>query len=93
MVRLVTSPDRCDLVMTYRVFSYGTLRQQGVQCALYGRDVPTVADALPGHQIDWLVITDPDVIQTSRSDRHPTLRASGTANPPDAWYAVPESPY
>jgi hypothetical protein len=56
------------------VFSYGTLRQPGVQRALYGDEVPTVADALPGFRIDWLVITDADVIRTSGSDRHPILR-------------------
>ncbi|MFJ3392296.1 gamma-glutamylcyclotransferase family protein [Leifsonia aquatica] len=58
----------------HRAFSYGTLRQSGVQRALYGREVPTVADALPGYRLDWLLITDPDVIATSGSDRHPILR-------------------
>jgi gamma-glutamylcyclotransferase (GGCT)/AIG2-like uncharacterized protein YtfP len=61
--------------MTHRVFSYGTLRQPDVQRALYGRNVPTIADALPGYRVDWLVITDPDVIRTSGSSRHPILRA------------------
>lgn len=58
----------------HRVFSYGTLRQSEVQQALYGREVLTVADTLPGYRLDWLVITDPDVIATSGSDRHPILR-------------------
>jgi gamma-glutamylcyclotransferase (GGCT)/AIG2-like uncharacterized protein YtfP len=61
----------------HRVFSYGTLRQSDVQRALYGREVPTVADALPGFRLDWLVITDAEVIATSGSDRHPILRAGG----------------
>jgi gamma-glutamylcyclotransferase (GGCT)/AIG2-like uncharacterized protein YtfP len=56
------------------VFSYGTLRQPGVQRALYGREVPTVADALPGYRLDWVIITDTGVIETSGSDRHPILR-------------------
>ena len=60
-----------------RVFSYGTLRQPEVQQALYGRIVPTVADTLPGHRLDWLMITDPDVVATSGSDRHPILRRGG----------------
>ena len=60
--------------MTHRVFSYGTLRQAEVQAALFGRAVPTTADALPGYRLEWLVITDPAVIATSGSDRHPILR-------------------
>lgn len=61
--------------MTHRLFSYGTLRQPDVQASLFGRAVPTVDDALPGYRIEWLTITDPAVIATSRSDRHPILRA------------------
>lgn len=60
--------------MLHRVFSYGTLRLSGVQQALYAREVPTVADALPGYRIDWLLITDAEVIRTSGADRHPILR-------------------
>jgi gamma-glutamylcyclotransferase (GGCT)/AIG2-like uncharacterized protein YtfP len=56
------------------VFSYGTLRQSNVQKALYGREIPTVEDSLPGYQLHWLTITDPDVIRTSGSDRHPILQ-------------------
>lgn len=60
--------------MSHRLFSYGTLRQPEVQFALFGRQVPTIPDLLPGHRIDWLQITDPAVIATSGSDRHPILR-------------------
>ena len=60
--------------MTHNLFSYGTLRQPEVQQALFGRSVPTVDDALPGYRIEWLTITDPEVIKTSGSDRHPILR-------------------
>ncbi len=60
--------------MAHRVFSYGTLRQPEVQRALYGREVPTVADTLPGWRLDWLPITDPEVVRISGSDRHPILR-------------------
>ncbi|WP_217184891.1 gamma-glutamylcyclotransferase family protein [Streptomyces sp. AC495_CC817] len=58
----------------HRVFSYGTLRQPEVQRALYGREVPTDDDALVGFRLDWVRITDPQVIATSGSDRHPILR-------------------
>ena len=46
--------------------------------ALYGREIPTIEDSLPGYNIHWLTITDPEVIQTSGSDCHPFLRR-GTA--------------
>lgn len=61
-------------MVTHRLFSYGTLRQADVQLTLFGRAVPTTDDSLPGHRLDWLVITDPEVIATSGSDRHPILR-------------------
>lgn len=72
--------------MPHRVFSYGTLRQSNVQRALYGRDVPTIPDALPGFRVNWLTITDPDVIATSGSDRHPILAAGGPDDSVDGAY-------
>jgi hypothetical protein len=60
-----------------RLFSYGTLQQPEVQQALFGRPVPTVPDVLPGYRVDVTVITDPAVIATSGSDRHPILRRGG----------------
>jgi hypothetical protein len=60
--------------MSHRLFSYGTLRQAEVQTALFGREVPTDADSLPGYRLEWLLITDPDVVATSGTDRHPILR-------------------
>lgn len=62
--------------MTHRVFSYGTLRQPEVQLALYGREVLTVDDVLPGFRIEWIDIIDQAVIDASGSDRHPILRRS-----------------
>lgn len=61
-------------VVTHRLFSYGTLRQPDVQESLFGRSVSTKPDLLPGYRLDWVLITDPDVIATSGSDRHPILR-------------------
>ena len=66
--------------MAHRLFSYGTLRQPEVQLALFGRPVPTVDDALPGFRLEWLAITDPAVIATSGSDRHPILRRGTPAD-------------
>jgi gamma-glutamylcyclotransferase (GGCT)/AIG2-like uncharacterized protein YtfP len=66
--------------ISHRVFSYGTLRQPEVQRALYGREVVTVPDELPGYRLEWLRITDPEVIATSGSDRHPILRRASEAD-------------
>ena len=63
-----------------RVFSYGTLRLPHVQRALYGREVPTTDDLLLGYRLDWVLITDPRVIATSGSDRHPILRRGEAAD-------------
>ncbi|WFR67039.1 gamma-glutamylcyclotransferase [Curtobacterium flaccumfaciens] len=73
---------------THRVFSYGTLRQPLVQESLFGDHVPTEPDALPGWRLDWVTITDPDVIRTSGSDRHPILRRGTPEDRVDGSYLV-----
>jgi hypothetical protein len=57
-----------------------------VQRTLYGREVPTVADQLPGHRLDWLLITDPEVVRTSGSDRHPILHRGESHDVVDGAY-------
>ena len=42
------------------LFSYGTLRDPGVQAAVFGRAVACTDDALPGFRVDQVAITDPD---------------------------------
>lgn len=56
------------------LFSYGTLRQPEVQLAVFGRVLDGWDDAIAGYSAEVLVITDPAVIATSGSDRHPVLR-------------------
>jgi gamma-glutamylcyclotransferase (GGCT)/AIG2-like uncharacterized protein YtfP len=56
------------------LFSYGTLRQRKVQLATFGREVEGYVDAIVGYELDYVTITDPDVIAASGSDRHPILR-------------------
>jgi gamma-glutamylcyclotransferase (GGCT)/AIG2-like uncharacterized protein YtfP len=58
----------------HKVFSYGTLRQDNVQQALYGRQVETTDDVLEGWRLDWVEIADLEVIAASGSHRHPILR-------------------
>ncbi|HUA12518.1 MAG TPA: gamma-glutamylcyclotransferase family protein [Solirubrobacteraceae bacterium] len=59
--------------MAHCLFSYGTLGLPGVQKALFGRTVPTTEDSLPGYRVDWVLITDADVVAKSGTDRHPIL--------------------
>jgi len=60
--------------MSELLFSYGTLRQREVQLATFGRELNGYDDAIVGYDLDWVTITDPHVIATSGSDRHPILR-------------------
>jgi gamma-glutamylcyclotransferase (GGCT)/AIG2-like uncharacterized protein YtfP len=67
-------------VTTELLFSYGTLRQAEVQTATFGRELDGRTDAIIGFELDWLTITDPHVIATSGSDRHPILKPSQRAD-------------
>ena len=66
--------------MTELLFSYGTLRQPEVQRATFGREVPGHSDAIVGYDLDYVTITDPHVVATSGSDRHPILRPTERAD-------------
>ncbi len=60
--------------MTEWLFSYGTLRQPEVQRVTFGRELTGRLDAIVGFDLDHVTITDPHVVTTSGSDRHPILR-------------------
>lgn len=66
----------------HRLFSYGTLQQRAVQIARFGRELNGRPDTLPGYRVTLIEITDPAVIATSGSDRHPLVIAS--TDPEDA---------
>ncbi|WP_382309916.1 gamma-glutamylcyclotransferase family protein [Herbiconiux sp. UC225_62] len=70
--------DEADGVL---LFSYGTLRQPEVQLATFGRLLGGREAAVVGYRLDWLTITDPAVIATSGSDRHPLLVPDPAAAP------------
>ncbi|MGH3956599.1 gamma-glutamylcyclotransferase family protein [Mycobacterium sp. D16R24] len=61
---------------TELLFSYGTLQQADVQRATFGHELDGHTDAIVGFDLDYVIITDPHVIATSGSDRHPILRPS-----------------
>ncbi len=60
--------------MTELLFSYGTLQQREVQLATFGRELTGHRDAIVGFDLDYVTITDPRVVASSGSDRHPILR-------------------
>ena len=50
---------------TELLFSYGTLQQEDVQLASFGRRLSGRADALVGWRQEMVEITDPDVLTKS----------------------------
>lgn len=62
---------------TARLFSYGTLQQENVQQALFGRPLAGMPDALPGYASRMLEIVDPDVLATSGERFHPVVVETG----------------
>jgi hypothetical protein len=64
------------------LFSYGTLQQEDVQLATFGRLLEGRADALPGYVTVPLEINAPEVIATSGKKFHTMARLSD--NPADA---------
>lgn len=64
----------------HSVFSYGTLRLPAVQVRLFGRLVDAVEDSLPGFRLGEVLITDPEVIEASGTDRHPLLVRATSAD-------------
>lgn len=63
------------------LFSYGTLRQENVQLATFGRRLEGRPDALAGFALSPMKITDPSVVAASGADVHMIARPSG--NPTD----------
>ncbi len=61
------------------LFSYGTLQQEDVQMASFGRLLEGQADLMPGYRLSMLEITDPEVIRASGKTFHPIVSASSDA--------------
>jgi len=62
---------------TERLFSYGTLQQENVQIATFGRLLKGAPDALVGFRQALVEITDPDVLAKSGKRFHPIVAPSG----------------
>src|SRR5277367_6175035 len=52
-----------------KLFSYGTLQQEDVQLATFGRRLAGVSDALVGYRQSMVAIDDPEVVRTSGADQ------------------------
>jgi gamma-glutamylcyclotransferase (GGCT)/AIG2-like uncharacterized protein YtfP len=63
--------------VTERLFSYGTLQQEEVQRATFGRLLEGAPDALVGFALHMLEITDPDVLAVSGKRFHVIAVRSG----------------
>jgi gamma-glutamylcyclotransferase (GGCT)/AIG2-like uncharacterized protein YtfP len=59
------------------LFSYGTLRQDEVQLATFGRLLQGSRDELIGFEQSILVICDPYVVETSGKSEHLIVRYNG----------------
>jgi gamma-glutamylcyclotransferase (GGCT)/AIG2-like uncharacterized protein YtfP len=64
---------------TERLFSYGTLQQDNVQLATFGRLLKGTPDALVGFAVRMVEIKDPQVIAASGKTHHPGVVRSGRA--------------
>lgn len=62
------------------LFSYGTLQQENVQLATFGRLLSGTPDALVGYEQSMVAIDDPEVVRTSGKTHHPIVRYTGTAD-------------
>jgi gamma-glutamylcyclotransferase (GGCT)/AIG2-like uncharacterized protein YtfP len=69
----MTEAEECNILL----FSYGTLRQDNVQLATFGRRLEGRPDALPGYRTVPVRITDPQVIAASGADIHSIAKPSG----------------
>ena len=63
--------------MAELLFSYGTLQQEDVQRAAFGRKLHGASDALPGWKQEMVEITDPDVLAKSGKRFHPIVMPGG----------------
>jgi len=61
------------------LFSYGTLQKEQVQLETFGRVLKGENDSLPAYKLDFVEITDPEVLRKSEEKFHPIISYSGNA--------------
>lgn len=65
--------------MTEPLFSYGTLQNEAVQLATFGRKLAGTPDILIGYRLSMIAIDDPEVVATSGEAHHPIVAFTGDA--------------
>jgi len=75
------------------LFSYGTLQQDEVQRATFGRLLTGRPDALVGFEQAMVLIEDPQVLATSGKTHHPIVRPSAdpASRVPGTVFAVTDA--
>ncbi len=66
-----------------RLFSYGTLQQEEVQLATFGRKLVGEQDLLSGYEPSLVKITDPAVAARLKKTHHDNIKDTG-----DDWSSV-----
>ena len=59
------------------LFSYGTLREEAVQLAIFGHRIAGAPDAIIGYRLRAQIITDAKAIAISGRAEHTTLERTG----------------
>lgn len=67
-----------DCGASEKLFSYGTLQQENVQIATFGRSLKGHPDQLLGYRLDQIEIRDAAVVATSGLTHHPMLAYTGS---------------
>lgn len=62
------------------LFSYGTLREDEVQLATFGRKLEGTPDALPGYRLVMIRIEDQDFVAKSGTADHRNVQFTGSAS-------------
>jgi gamma-glutamylcyclotransferase (GGCT)/AIG2-like uncharacterized protein YtfP len=71
-----------------RLFSYGTLQQEEVQLATFGRKLEGEQDLLTGYEPALVKITDPAVAERLKKTHHDNARNTG-----DDWSSIQGTAY
>ena len=65
---------------TEHLFAYGTLQNEAVQLATFGRRLAGQPDALVGYRLTLIEIEDQDFVATSGTAHHQNLQCTGLAS-------------
>ena len=71
----MSSPEQA----TEDIFSYGTLQLAEVQLETFGRKLEGKTDALPGHKLVMITITDEEFVIKSGTANHRNLQFTGNS--------------